>query len=97
MNKREECILRLQENRDRIQKEFGVTSLSLFGSMARGDNKSGSDIDLLVEMPPKIFMVSELKNYLEKILISSVDVIRRHSHMSSKFLNQISNDAIKIF
>lgn len=86
----------LKENLPRIQNEFGVTALSVFGSMARGDNTEDSDIDIFVEMPPKIFLMSELKDFLESILTVSVDLIRKHSHLSSKFQNQISRDAITI-
>lgn len=92
-----ECIEILQNNKLLIQSEFGVTGLSVFGSVARGDNRIDSDIDILVEMPPKIFMLSALKTYLEEILHAPVDLIRRHTHLSSKFLTQISNDAITIF
>ncbi|MDE7438453.1 MAG: nucleotidyltransferase domain-containing protein [Muribaculaceae bacterium] len=86
----------LKENLPRIQNEFGVTALSVFGSMARGDNTDDSDIDIFVEMPPKIFLMSGLKDFLESILTVSVDLIRKHSHLSSKFQNQISRDAITI-
>lgn len=91
------CIELLRENSTLIQQEFGVTSLSVFGSVARGDNKPDSDVDILVDMPPKIFMVSALKEYLETLLSASVDIIRRHSHLSPKFINQISRDAITVF
>lgn len=79
-----------------IQTEYGVTGLCIFGSVARGDNGPDSDVDVLVEMPPKILMMSALKEYLEKLLHTSVDLVRRHSHMSARFLNQISVDAIPI-
>lgn len=92
-----DCIRILQENRAYIQKEYGVTELCLFGSVARGDNRPDSDVDILVDMPPKIFMVGALKDYLELILHTTVDLVRRHSHMSTRFLNQISHDAILIF
>ncbi|MDE6483984.1 MAG: nucleotidyltransferase domain-containing protein [Duncaniella sp.] len=81
----------------RIRSEFGVTRLCIFGSVARGDNHPDSDVDILVDMPPKIFLLSSLKDFLEKILHSSVDVIRRHSHLSPHFIEQISRDAIYIF
>ena len=94
---RSECIKILSENKSYLQSEYGVTSLSLFGSLARGDNHSDSDVDLLVEMPPKIFLMSALKQYLENILHSSVDLVRRHAHLSPRFLNHIQEDAITIF
>lgn len=72
-----ECISKLQQNRHYIQSEYGVTSLCLFGSIARGDNQADSDVDILVDMPPKIFAVSALHRFLEELLQSSVDLIRR--------------------
>lgn len=92
-----DCIAILQENSARIQREFGVTSLALFGSVARGDNGPDSDVDIFVDMPPKLFLISALKQYLESILSTSVDLIRRHSHLSPRFLNQIAHDTIQIF
>lgn len=86
----------IKENLPLIQNEFGVTGLSVFGSVARGENKEGSDIDILVEMPPKILLMSALKDFLESTLRVSVDLVRKHSKISPKFLNQISRDAITL-
>ncbi|MCH5217567.1 MAG: nucleotidyltransferase domain-containing protein [Muribaculaceae bacterium] len=57
--------------------------MTLFGSMARGDTRSDSDVDIIVEMSPKIFLMSDLKQYLEKILNSSVDLVSL-VHLSPK-------------
>jgi hypothetical protein len=97
MCERQNCIAILQKNKAQIQDKFEVTSLLIFGSVARGDNKPDSDVDILVDMPPKIFLMGELKDYLESLLLTSVDLIRRHSHLSEEFLKQISRDAIPIF
>ncbi|MDE6326209.1 MAG: nucleotidyltransferase domain-containing protein, partial [Duncaniella sp.] len=70
--------------------------LCIFGSMARGDNRENSDVDILVDMPPEIFLMSALKRFLEGLLNTSVDLVRRHSHLSKKFLDQISSDAITL-
>ncbi|MDE6383997.1 MAG: nucleotidyltransferase domain-containing protein [Paramuribaculum sp.] len=91
-----ECISLLKQNLPHIQAEFGVTRLCLFGSVARGDNRSDSDVDILVDMPPRILIVSALHRYLEELLHSSVDLIRYHSHLSSGFLKQISREGIKL-
>ena len=92
-----ECIKLLTESKSYLQSEYGVTGMTLFGSTARGEQRPDSDVDILVDMPPKIFLMSALKQYLEKILNSSVDLVRRHSHLSSRFLNQVQKDAITIF
>lgn len=92
----QECIKKLRENMPYIKKEYGVTGLYLFGSVARGDNRPDSDVDILVDMPPRIFLMTALKDYLENLLHSSVDLVRKHSHLSTNFLKQISKDAISI-
>lgn len=92
----DECIAILRENLPHIQKEYGVTGLCLFGSVARGQNSPDSDVDILVDMPPKVIALSALHRYLETLLQSSVDLIRRHSHLSPQFNKQIAHDGIKI-
>lgn len=96
MCKTEECVKILNENLPRIKSEFGVTGLCIFGSVARGDNRPDSDIDILVDMPPRIYLLNALKEFLEKILETSVDVIRRHSRLSTKFQAEISRNVITI-
>lgn len=46
-----------------MKEKYGVTGLCLYGSTARGDNNEDSDVDILVDMPPKIFLMSGLKNF----------------------------------
>lgn len=96
MNTSKEYIPILLANLPRIQSQFGVTGLCIFGSVARGDSRPDSDVDILVEMPPKIFLMAALKDYLEGILGSTVDLIRRHTHLSDTFLTQISQDGITL-
>lgn len=90
------CIDILTLNLPLLKERFKVTALTLFGSMARGDNREDSDVDILVEMPSKILLVSELQSYLEDILNSPVDLIHRHKFMNRRFLNKINRDAIRI-
>lgn len=92
-----ECIAKLRENLPYIQKEYGVTGLCLFGSVARGDNRPDSDVDILVDMSPKIFALGALHRYLESLLKTSVDLIRRHSQLSDQFQDQIAREGVKIF
>ena len=56
--------------------QFGVRSLSLFGSVARNEATSSSDVDFLVEFnrPVGYFGSFALQDYLEKLLGCSVDL-----------------------
>lgn len=67
----------LRENR-RLLSQFHVRSLSVFGSMIRGDACPDSDIDLLVEFEPNarvgLFEYARLQRYLQEILGRKVDL-----------------------
>jgi len=56
-----------------------VSSLAVFGSVARGEEIAGSDIDILVEFetPVSIFKFLDLKECLEGILGQTVDLVTR--------------------
>lgn len=61
--------------------EFGVRSLELFGSTARGEASEHSDLDLLVELEGRVeFMrYAKLWNYLEDMLGVRVDLVLKNS------------------
>ena len=71
-----EVSARLRENRATLQ-DLGVKSLALFGSAARGNAGSESDVDFLVEFsrPVGLFEFIRLKQVLEKILGCRVDLV----------------------
>lgn len=70
-----ECIPDLEE-------KFGVTSIGVFGSYARGEATPSSDIDIVVEFNRPIgWELVDLADYLESHLGHSVDlVIKRSIH-----------------
>ena len=47
--KRDAVIRTLQKQNAELRQQFGVKTLSLFGSVARDEATSSSDVDLLVE------------------------------------------------
>lgn len=57
--------------------ERGYERLAVFGSVARGDAREDSDIDLVVEAPPgtSSFAFIQFKQLVEKILGRDVDLI----------------------
>ena len=80
-----------------LQSEFGVKEIALFGSYARGLEQQGSDVDILVDLEkPSYSALMGVYIYLEKKLNAKVDIIRKGTHLSDKFLNQISKDLIYV-
>jgi predicted nucleotidyltransferase len=57
--------------------DFGVKSLSVFGSVARGEARSDSDVDLLVEFdrPVGLFHLARLQSHLENLIGARVDLV----------------------
>lgn len=57
----------------------GVSRLSLFGSVARGDAGAGSDVDLVAELAPEarigLFRLVALERRLSEMLSRPVDLL----------------------
>lgn len=61
--------------------QYGAINLAVFGSVARDQAGSHSDVDLLVDLPAgvSLFERADLKVALENLLQQKVDLIRRRS------------------
>jgi predicted nucleotidyltransferase len=73
---REEVLRALKEHNSEL-KNFDVHSLAIFGSVARGEDRKTSDVDILVEFnhPVGLFEFARLNIYLEKLLQRKVDLV----------------------
>ena len=64
-----------------LRSRYGVRNLSVFGSVARGDEKPDSDVDILVEFEqtPNFDQFMDLKFHLEELLQKKVDLVTLHA------------------
>ena len=97
MKTAEEYIDIIRRNATELHERFGITYIRLFGSVARGDNHEGSDVDLFVRMPAKFYNHILAAQYLEELLGCKVDLIQDHSGIRTFFRQQIEKDGIDIF
>ena len=94
----DECINQLLQSREMLEKEYGITSLRLFGSIARGEQRESSDVDVFVDtQSPNPFILMEAKDYLTKVMKRPVDIIRNHKNLNPRLMRRIERDGITVF
>jgi len=98
VNKRE-AITKLRRHADAV-KALGATSLYLFGSVARDEARTRSDLDLFIEYDPESkFSLLELvgiKLLLEEKLGVQVDVTTRDS-LNPMLRADTQQSAVRVF
>jgi uncharacterized protein len=70
----------LSENKARFEKDYNLTTIGIFGSVARGEQTDFSDIDLVVEFKPNtpdLYSIKyRLKEEIQEKFKTSVDICR---------------------
>jgi predicted nucleotidyltransferase len=81
-------------------RETGILHLGLFGSVARGEAASGSDIDLIAEFDPAANMdlirLVGLERSLEEKLGRRVDIVTAPT-MKPRLMANIERDRVRVF
>jgi predicted nucleotidyltransferase len=77
---RQEILDRLRRHESALR-ERGVARAALFGSVARGEQRPDSDVDIMVEIAPDarigVFQYLGIVQYLEDMFPARVDVANR--------------------
>jgi len=63
----------------RLAQKYGATNIRIFGSFARGDHNSESDVDFLINMEGSLLRRIAFKQDLEDLLGRKVDVVTEKS------------------
>ena len=90
-----EIIDILKADKAFLKKEFGVISIGLFGSYAKGNQKTDSDIDLLVELKePRFEWLAGLQIYLEMKFSRKVELVRKGKNVNRRLTQRIEREVI---
>ena len=91
-------INEIKEKTVPIAKEYGIKSMSLFGSYARGDANDKSDVDFFIDKGKMRSLISYYMfvQELEKVLNCHVDVVTTGIE-DKEFLQQIMIDGVLIY
>jgi len=93
----QKSIERIKSKIIKILKKYKIKRAGLFGSYSRGEQKKGSDIDILIEPTKEMSLldISGLKIELEDILKRKVDIVSyRYIHPYLK--DEILKNEVKI-
>jgi len=94
---RDEILRALAQFRDRRAKEFGITRIGIFGSLARGEATDASDVDVVVELErPDLLLLVGIKQELEELLQRPVDVVRYREQMNPLLKKRIDREAVYV-
>ena len=75
-------ILEIQKNLAPIMAKYGIKRAAVFGSVSRGEDRSDSDLDLLVKLgdrPMGMLMYMQLIEEIERTLGHKVDLVTEGS------------------
>jgi predicted nucleotidyltransferase len=96
---RDQIIGRLKEREADLRAQ-GVAHAALFGSVARGDDRPGSDIDILVDLDPTIVVTiidyAGVKDFIADMFDRPVDVVSSET-LKSRLRPKAAADAIYAF
>ena len=96
MNK-EQIIKIVNNHKQELHEKYGVEKIGLFGSYAKDSAQKESDIDIVVELKkPDLFLLIALKDHIEKILKSDVDIVRYRDNMNTLLKQRINKEAIYV-
>ena len=83
-----------------LKKDGRVSSAWLFGSVARGEEKSNSDLDIMVEMNTKkqysMFDLMDIAYIIEQAINRKVDLVEK-GYLKDFAAETANNDFIKIY
>jgi predicted nucleotidyltransferase len=97
MRTTEQYIQLLSDFQKRRGEIYGITRMGIFGSVARGEQKEESDVDIYYEGEPlSLFKIAALKEELENILGSRIDIVRVRESMNQLLKKRIIKEGLHV-
>ena len=84
----------LREHYQEFKSKYQVEKIGLFGSYARDEATENSDIDIFVQMHPKLLDMIAIKQLIEEDLHQKVDIVRLRDKMNPYLKKRILRDGI---
>ena len=90
-----EIIKILHNYKKEYAERYGILTIGVFGSMARGEEKEGSDVDVVLRIAePDLFMLAGIKHDLEERLQRPVDIVTYRENMNPFLKKRIDKEVV---
>ncbi len=87
----------LKEYKNKYSNAYGIKKIGLFGSVARGEQKENSDIDVYIESDTiNLLTMGGIVYDLKELFNADVDLVRNSPKINPYFLKQIHKDIIYV-
>ena len=95
---RSEILDFLEEYKKNNSEKYYIEQLGIFGSYARDEATSESDIDVVVKMTkPDMYALIGIKQDIEEYFKSKVDIVQIRERMNALLKSRIYKDAIYVW
>lgn len=92
-----EILMILKQYKPIVSSKYGLTRIGVFGSVARGEQKDGSDVDICYEgKAPSLLTLDIIQSDLERLLGTHVDMVRVREHMNPILKQRIQREGIYV-
>jgi len=97
MEPTEDISTRLAQLKPRLEQEYPISELGIFGSYARGEQRSGSDLDVLItfKQPVTLFDLVRLENKLTEELGVEVDLVTKDL-LKPRIESRVTDDLVVV-
>lgn len=99
MKSTSDYIRLLKQFKESKAASYGIQKIGLFGSVARGEQQEGSDVDVCFEGNAiGLFKLSALKSELEELFGTTVDLLRMRKQLDDTILkDSVMKDLIYVW
>ena len=94
MKTKAEILQLLGNYKPTAERQYGLTRISIFGSVARGQQTETSDVDVCYESKPlSLLTIDLIQSDLERLFDCPVDMVRVRENMNSLLKERIQKEA----
>ena len=87
----------LAQYKTRAAARYGVSRIGVFGSVARGEQRADSDVDICYEgRALSLLTADQFQSELEELLGCRVDIVRLRDNMNASLRNRIAKEGLYV-